>query len=113
MILSVARQKRGTSTLVLLGPSTTASRATTSWKNLCSGLGRPFFRMLFRVVSEKCNRPMDTRIGWSPRKASLIGKNLFLDRSVWLCSTESKLDWEESLPGPVSLALLNLNPLLL
>ena len=23
---------------------------------------------------------------WSPRKASLIGKNLFLDRSVWLCS---------------------------
>ena len=32
MILSVARQKRGSSTLVLLGPSTTASSATTSWK---------------------------------------------------------------------------------
>merc|ERR1719209_2046667 len=95
MILSVARQKRGTSTLVLLGPSTTASRATTSWKNLCSGLGRPFFRKLFSVVSEKCNRPMDTRIGWSPRKASLIGKNLFLDRSVWLCTCRSHCHRQE------------------
>ena len=29
-----------------------------------------------------------------------------------LVTTESKLDWEESLPGPVSLALLNLQRML-
>ena len=141
MILSVARQKRGTSTLVLLGPSTTASRATTSWKNLCSGLGRPFFRMLFSVVSEKCKRPMDTRIGWLGGKGqedsrwctrivtnSLFGDDydpddsdpdpmtilmLILMRSKkHLVTTECKFDWEESLPGPVSLALLNLQRML-
>ena len=134
MILSVARQKRGTSTLVLLGPSTTASRATTSWKNLCSGLGRPFFRMLFSVVSEKCKRPMDTRIGWLGGKGQedlrwctrIVTNSLFGDdydpdvddltilmrSNKHLVTTESKLDWEESLPGPVSLALLNLQRML-
>ena len=39
---------------------------------------------------------------WSPRKASLIGKNLFLDRSVWLCSickdeNRYKLRWPSSI----------------
>ena len=39
--------------LVLLIPTVTASRLTTNWKYFCEGLGFPFLRILFDVVSAK------------------------------------------------------------
>ena len=86
-------------------------------------MGRPFFRMLFSVVSEKCNRPMDTRIGWGQGKSQdHHDDNDDSDHDgddgdddddedgddIHLVSAESKLDREKSLPWSVSLALLNL-----